>query len=104
MATQAAPTEQRAVVRGARFGRWNRQRAGLFFETWFPDGSATLHVLYDDDARRVMLQAGLSAAEVETLMRQPGEGGANVGALEGRSCVVGVDGYRVRFLRLTDVA
>ncbi|HEU5317124.1 MAG TPA: hypothetical protein VFX49_13530 [Chloroflexota bacterium] len=101
-ATRAAATERRAVVRGARYGRWNGQRAGLFFESWLPDGSATLHVLYGDDARAVLAGAGLSAAAVEALEGQPGEGGAAVGALEGHPCAIAIDGYRVRFLRLTD--
>ena len=60
---------------GARYGRWNGQRAGLFFETWLPDGSATLHVLYDARARRVMARASVEGDAADALVAQTGEGG-----------------------------
>ena len=97
-------SEQRAVVRGARYGRWNGQRAGLFFETWLPDGSATLHVLYDAEARRVMAQAGVPGDASDALVAQRGEGGADVTPLEGHDCFVVVEGYTTRFLRLAAAA
>ena len=96
--------ETQAVVRGARYGRWNGQRAGLFFESWLPDGSATLHVLYDDEARAVMRHANVSAADVEALQGQAGTGGADVTQLEGHACLIAIDGYTTRFLRLTAAA
>jgi hypothetical protein len=89
------------MVHGARYGRWNGQKAGLFFESWLPNGGATLHVLHGADARLVLTQAGVSAADQETLATQPGQGGADVAQLEGHPCVVAIDGYRVRFLHLT---
>ncbi|HET7771458.1 MAG TPA: hypothetical protein VFN74_21990 [Chloroflexota bacterium] len=92
--------EQIAVVRGARYGRWNGQRAGLFFETWLPDGNATLHILRDAAARRLMAQAGVTSAESDALVAQIGEGGAAVKPLEGHECFVVVDGYTTQFLRL----
>src|SRR5688572_17565546 len=96
--------ERRAVVRGARYGRWNGQRAGLFFETWQPNGGATLHVLYDGSARRVMAEAGMNETQVAALVDQAGVGGADVTALEGRACIVTVDGYRTLFRRLSNAA
>ena len=101
MAKRARQETHEAVVRGARYGQWNGQRAGLFFESWLPDGSATLHVLYADHARDVMTHAGVSAAEVEALVGQAGVGGAGVRQLEGHPCLLAIDGYSVRFLRLT---
>lgn len=92
--------EHEAVVRGARYGRWNGQKAGLFFESWLPNGYATLHVLHGGDARRVLAQAGVTAAEQAALVGQAGGGGANVERLEGLPCAVAIDGYRVRFLHL----
>jgi hypothetical protein len=93
-------SEQRAVVRGARYGRWNGQRAALFFETWLPNGNATLHILPDAAARRVMAQAGATSAETDALVAQIGEGGAAVKRLEERECFVAVNGYTTQFLRL----
>ena|SRR5688572_19945535 len=101
MPNRAAEQTHAAVIHGARYGQWNGQTPGLFFESWLPDGSATLHVLYAAESRDVMTQAGVTAAEVAALVGQTGVGGANVPQLEGHPCLIGIDGYSVRFLHLT---
>ena len=101
MAGRAGRESREAVVRGARYGRWNGQSPGLFFESWLADGSATLHVLYGAEARDVMTEAGVSGAEMESLVGQSGVGGADVAQLEGHPCLIAVDGYHVRFVSLT---
>lgn len=92
--------DQLAVMRGVRYGRWGVHRPGLFFETWLPDNGATLQLLFGKAAEALMTEAGIGASDVAALMSQPGNGGAAVAQLEGRSCHVEVDGYRVTFTRL----
>ena len=82
--------EQLAVMRGVGYGRWGMHKPGLYFETWLADGSATLQLLFGQDATSLMAQVGGDAS--------------NVSALEGRACRVEVDGYNVRFRGLTPVA
>jgi hypothetical protein len=96
--------DQLAVMRGVRYGRWGIHAPGLFFETWLPDNSATLQLLFGKAARRLLAQAGISTADADELMAQPGNGGAEVAPLEGRACYVKVDGFHVTFKRLAAVS
>ena len=82
--------DQLAVMRGVGYGRWGMHRPGLFFETWLPDNSATLQLLFGNEAEKVMAQAGI--------------GVSNVGMLEGRSCHVQVDGHHVTFKGMVPVS
>lgn len=83
-------SEQVGVMRGVGYGRWGMHRAGLYFETWLPDDSATLQLLFGKDASRVMAASGVDSS--------------NVAPLEGRSCRVELDGYTVRFTALVPLS
>lgn len=78
--------EQVAVMKDVAYGRWGMHEAGLHFETWLTDGSATLQLLFGKRAALVMAQAGVGSSDVH--------------GMEGRSCLVDVDGYHVTFKRL----
>lgn len=82
--------EQRAVIRGAGYGKWGIHKPGLYFETWLADDSATLQLLFGKDATNLMAQAGIGVSDVTPL--------------DGRSCRVDVDGYNVRFKGLVPLA
>jgi hypothetical protein len=92
--------EQMAVMRGVRYGTWGMHKAGVFFEAWLPDGSATLQLLFGKAAKQLLLQGGMSDSDVRALLAQPGNGGSYLGPLEGRFCRVEVDGDRVTFTGL----
>ena len=83
-------TQQSAVIRGVGYGKWGIHKPGLYFETWLPDGSATVQLLFGQAATALMAQVGGTAA--------------NPSALEGRACRVEVDGYTVRFRGLAPAA
>ena len=75
--------EQIAIMRGVGYGKWGMHQPGLYFETWLPDGSATLQLLFGSDATRLMTEGGVSVSDVTRL--------------EGRRCRIEVDGYTTRF-------
>jgi hypothetical protein len=77
------------VIRGVGYGKWGNHEPGLYFETWQADG-ATLQLMFGAAAARLLAQAGASTDDVSRL--------------EGRSCLVEVDGYRVIFNNLTPAA
>ena len=82
-------SEHIAVMRGVGYGRWGMHKPGLYFESWLPDGSATLHLLFGGDASKLMAEGGVASGDVTRL--------------EGRRCRVEIDGYTTKFKGLAPV-
>ena len=76
-----------AVIRDVGYGRRGSNKPGLYFESWLPNGNATLHLLYGKEADAVLAAAGATTTDVSRL--------------EGHSCRVRQDGHVLRFLGLS---